>query len=76
MTIHITQKSNDTSKVITEPIAVTIAQAAAMLTLSERTVRSLVKSGELPHRRVGWRVLISAKALKAFIESEATDACE
>lgn len=40
-----------------------IGEAAALLDVSERTVRREVARGRLPHRRVGRRLLIAAAAL-------------
>jgi excisionase family DNA binding protein len=44
-----------------------ILEVAKTLGVSSRTVHSLIKRGELPHFRVGQRVLIPAEALRDFI---------
>lgn len=54
----------------TEPLAVTRAQAAKMLNLSERMVFELTKKGELPSKRIGRSVRIPYKALLDFIDGE------
>ena len=48
-------------------LALTIAEAAQSLGLSERTIESMVKKGELPVRRVGRRVLLPVDALRKWI---------
>ena len=53
-----------------EQIAVTPADAAKMLGISERTLWALTKNGLIPHRRVGKRILYSVEALKAFVAGE------
>lgn len=50
------------------PIAYTAAQAAARLQLSVTEVYRMCRRGQLKHRRVGRRVLISVKAVDEFIE--------
>ena len=44
-----------------------ILEVAKTLGVSSRTVHTLVKRGDLPHFRVGQRVLIPADALREFI---------
>ena len=52
----------------TQPIALSVSQAAASLGLGLTTVKHLVASGELGSIRVGRRVLIPRSALHVFIE--------
>lgn len=51
-----------------EPISVRPVQAAAMLGVSERTVRELMRQGEIPHAKLDRAVLIPVQGLKDFIE--------
>ena len=44
---------------------VSVERTAAVMGLSESTVRRRILAGELPHRRVGRRVLIPVSALRA-----------
>lgn len=46
--------------------AVSIAEAARTLSLSEKTVRRAIKDGRLEHRRIGDRVLIPVAALEQW----------
>ena len=50
-----------------EPLAVDGKKAAVMIGVSERTVRNLVRSGELPVVRIAKRVLYSIEDLTEFI---------
>jgi len=47
-----------------ERLAVSVAEAAKMLGLSQRGIWNLIKSGELPTVRLGHRVLISVAMLR------------
>ncbi len=46
----------------------TIKEAAATLSLSEKAVRQRICRGQIPHRKLGKRVLISADELEKFLE--------
>ena len=48
-------------------LSYSILEVAETLGISSRTVHSLIKRGELPHFRVGQRVLIPADGLREFI---------
>jgi len=48
-------------------LSYSILEVAKTIGVSSRTVHSLVKRGELPHIRVGTRVLIPADGLREFI---------
>jgi excisionase family DNA binding protein len=48
-------------------LSYSILEVAKTLGVSSRTVHSLIKRGEIPHFRVGQRVLIPADALREFI---------
>ena len=50
------------------PIAVRPQQAAEMIGVSERTLRELMRQGEIPFAKLDRAVLISVSELHAFIE--------
>lgn len=55
------------------PISLTVAQAAAILGVSESTIyRSL---GDIPHRVVGRRVVIPRDALRYWLDQAGPEAC-
>lgn len=51
-----------------EPIAVRPVQAAEMIGVSERTLRELLRQGEIKHAKLDRAVLILVSDLRAFIE--------
>ena len=59
------------------PIAMSVGEVAKGTDLSPRTVWGLVKSGELPSRRIGRRVIILRSDLVAYLEGRPSAAtCE
>ena len=50
-----------------EPLVVSVKEAARMLGVCERTVRTLTRDGVLPVVRIASRVLYSREALIEFI---------
>ena len=45
-----------------------------MLGVSERTIHNLTKSGRLPHKRIGTRIVYSIERLSQFVnESETSE---
>ena len=50
-----------------EPLTVSVKEAAVMLGVCERTIRTLTKSGELPVIRIASRVLYSREDLIDFV---------
>jgi len=50
-----------------EPLTVDVKMAAKMLSICERTLRSITKRGELPVIRIGNRVLYSREDLIKFV---------
>lgn len=50
------------------PLAVRPGEAARLLGLSERTIRSLVASGEIPSRKVGAARLIPYADLERWLQ--------
>ena len=57
-------RENDLS---VEPLTVSVKEAARMLGVCERTIRTLTKSGELPVIRIASRVLYSREDLIDFV---------
>jgi excisionase family DNA binding protein len=51
------------------PLLIDLPTAAAMLSISERTLHSKVKAGAVPFVRIGSRVLFSPPALQSWIEA-------
>jgi excisionase family DNA binding protein len=57
----------------TEPLLLSLSETAKQLNICERTVWTLVHSGELPHVRVGRRVLVSRTAMESWISTKQTN---
>jgi excisionase family DNA binding protein len=53
-----------------EPALWTDAQAARFLNVSERTIRNLVRAGQLVRRKIGKRSLIPRSSCLAFIKRD------
>lgn len=51
------------------PIVHTVPEASRLLRLSESYTWRLISSGELPHRRVGNRVLVTDDDLAEFCDA-------
>lgn len=56
-----------TSAAASTRLNLNVAEAAAELRVSSRTVRNLMARGELQQHHIGRRVLVSREALAAFI---------
>ncbi len=54
----------------TEPLAWDAARVARELSLSRATLLRLVAAGEIPHRRVGRRVLFPRAALLSWLHED------
>jgi excisionase family DNA binding protein len=52
------------------PLLLTIEQVAALLGLSPRTIRYLLKQKELVRRKIGARTLIPRSSVEAFIKRD------
>jgi len=50
-----------------DQLSYSVAEVARALGVSSRTIHKLIKSGELPHFRVGHRVLVPYDKLREFI---------
>lgn len=56
-------------RAVADPIAVTVADAAHMVGLSQQSVRAAIDRQELRAKRLGVRVLIPVGDLRAWVES-------
>jgi len=59
---------------IVESLLVNVGDAAKMLNISERTLRTITKRGELPTVRIASRVLYSREDLVEFIRQRSQSA--
>jgi excisionase family DNA binding protein len=57
----------------TEPLLLSLGETANQLNVCERTVWTMVQSGELAHVRIGRRVLISRAAIESWIAAKETN---
>jgi excisionase family DNA binding protein len=60
------------SKPELDPLVWTTDETAAQLRISRNTVHDMVRRGELPHIRIGRRVLIPKTALAEFVAKAAS----
>jgi len=54
----------------TRKIAVSVREAAAMLSISPRSVQNYIHAKILPARKIGRRTVIAVRALEAFLRSD------
>lgn len=59
-----------TNKNTTDRLAFSPVEAAQLIGVSLGTLRALLASGQLPHRRAHKRILISRSALETFLAGE------
>jgi excisionase family DNA binding protein len=59
----------ETVRMVTK-LAVGIAEAAQMLSVSRRTIQHYVSAKLIPARKIGRRTLITVKALEAFLRTD------
>lgn len=52
---------------------ITVAETASRLRLSLETTRRLIRRGELPHYRIGRRILVDPAALGRWLKASALD---
>lgn len=52
------------------PLLLNILQAAAMLGVSQTTVKALIRRGELVRRKVGARTLIPRTSIENFVRKD------
>ncbi len=55
-----------------EPLALGMHQAARVMGISQRTLFTLLKAGDVPHVRIGRRVLFRRAALEAWLAARET----
>ena len=65
--------TRDNGKIV-ESLLVNVTDAAKMLNISERTLRTITKRGELPTVRIASRVLYSREDLVDFIRQRSQSA--
>jgi excisionase family DNA binding protein len=53
-----------------EPLAVDIREAGRLTSLSPRTIRRYIKSGQIRATRLGRRVLVPLEALRGLVSPE------
>jgi excisionase family DNA binding protein len=53
-----------------QKLAVGVNEAAAMLSVSVRTVQNLIHFKQLPYRKIGRRTVILVKHLEAFLRRD------
>jgi excisionase family DNA binding protein len=52
-----------------EPLAVSVAEAARLLSVSKRTISRWIRSGRIPAIRLSRRVLVPLDSLKKLLQS-------
>lgn len=57
-----------------QPLAVSVREAARLLGVSERSLRSWSRQGKIRARRIGSRILFSVKELEAFLAADSDNA--
>lgn len=66
---------NTSPPALVEPLAVTVPVGSLKLGVCQTITRRLIKSGELPHLRIGRRVLIPMASLEKFVADRVAKAC-
>jgi excisionase family DNA binding protein len=54
----------------TNKIAVSVREAASMLSISPRTIQNYIRVKTLPARKIGRRTVICVRALEAFLRTD------
>lgn len=62
----------ETSRTTIQPAVLSVAHSASYLGVSTITIRRIIKSGEIPHVRVGNSIRIRLTDLDAYINSNTT----
>lgn len=57
-------------------LSLSIAEAGESLGLSSRTIEQLIRTGQLPVKRVGRRVLLPVVALQAWLDTATEESAE
>ena len=50
-----------------KPLALTVSEVSRLLNLSRGSTYEAIRRGEIPHIRIGRRILISKKAFERFL---------
>lgn len=66
--------SNRAEPTPVEPLLIDAVSAAKLLSISTKTLWLRTKSGEIPARKIGGRVLYSLQKLREFANSNDSDA--
>lgn len=56
----------------TERLTMTVEETAGILGISRGLAYELVRRGDLPHLRLGRRIVVPVRALESFIASRST----
>ena len=59
--------SNEKKPAATDPLLVSVGHAAAQMSISTRKLWNMTKAGEVPHVRIGRRVMYRPEALRAWL---------
>ena len=59
-----------------ERLAVGLAEAAELLGVGRSTLHRMVRAGEIPHVRIGRRIIFPMAALNAWLDEQASTAWE
>ena len=71
---HLKSKNRATDDV--ERIGVSVNDAATMISLSVRSVWTLIKEGKIRHTKYGKRCIVSVQSLREFIDGNASSLIE
>lgn len=63
-----TRNSDDGAAITLEPYALSVVEGCKFSGLGETTFRELIRCGEIPHIRVGRRVLVPRTALQSWLD--------
>ena len=61
------RKASKPSDVATQPLAVSVREVAAMLSVSERSVWNLAKTGKIQSRKIGARTIFPLASIHEFL---------
>ncbi len=62
--------STKTVDTVFQPVVLSVPQAGAYLNVSSDTVRRLIRSGNIPHARIGNSIRIRRADLDGYLESQ------
>jgi excisionase family DNA binding protein len=67
-----TSHQQSSSPISSETLLIDVDAVARLLNVSSRTVWTLTSTGQLPHLRIGRRVLYSVASIRAWTEAKLT----